>query len=334
MGRTKTASSDEHKRPSFAQCMDKLSLDILEAHFHLPLRDVAEKFNVCVTFFKKVCRAHGIERWPHRKVAQIQKLHEKLGEAPQQMTVKSLEEMKQKAADPSVQDRTRVAVWDVVKKRKLSGMAAPLQRNLALYLREHPDCEVYEGQDRSAKYKGGNRPAKRPRLSFESTASALPASAFGPSTSRSSSASDSTMPSTSSSAESSATVMTEASALDWDRDDCLRIDPINHEMKAEDLHLAPMIKNEKPAEMAESPPLQSLLLDPDASVDLDFLTLEKLNENEFARFIDAVDLADEFPVFKSELESPESSPHVTALLLGDGPIDANLSLGDILQEAQ
>jgi len=124
--------------------------------------------------------------------------------------------------------------------------------------------------------------------------------------------------------------MTEAPALDWDRDDCLRIDPINHEMSAEDcLQLAPMIKNEMPAETAESPPLQSLLFDPDVSVDLDFLTLEKLNDNEFARFIDAVDLADEFPGFKSELESPESSP----LLLGHGPIDANLSLGDILQEA-
>lgn len=116
----------------------------------MPLRDVANKFGVCVTFFKKVCRAHGINRWPHRKVVQIQKICEKLGEAPTQMTVRELSAIKEKEETEARGPRPRVPVWDTVKKRKLSGMAAPLERNLPLYLREHPNCEVYTGQDGDA----------------------------------------------------------------------------------------------------------------------------------------------------------------------------------------
>ena len=37
-------------------------------HFHRPLSDVAKDFDVCMTFMKKVCRGHGIVRWPYRKV--------------------------------------------------------------------------------------------------------------------------------------------------------------------------------------------------------------------------------------------------------------------------
>lgn len=155
------------KRPSLDHCMDKLSLSTLEAHFHLPLRDVADKFGVCVTFFKKVCRAHGIKRWPHRKVAQIRRTMTKLGEAPSKMTVKELEDLKKKEEEEANGPRRRVPVWDSRKKRKLSGMAAPLERNLALYLREHPDCAVYNGQDRDHDF-SPSRPAKRMRTSSQS----------------------------------------------------------------------------------------------------------------------------------------------------------------------
>jgi len=47
----------------------KLDLVTLEAHFHLPMQEVAKKFGVCMTFFKKICRGLGIKRWPYRKVS-------------------------------------------------------------------------------------------------------------------------------------------------------------------------------------------------------------------------------------------------------------------------
>jgi len=36
--------------------------------FHLPLEQAAQTFNICVSKLKKLCREHGITRWPYRKV--------------------------------------------------------------------------------------------------------------------------------------------------------------------------------------------------------------------------------------------------------------------------
>lgn len=51
----------------------------LEANFHLPMIEVAKKFDVCLTFFKRICRAHGIKRWPYRKLKSLSKKTESAG---------------------------------------------------------------------------------------------------------------------------------------------------------------------------------------------------------------------------------------------------------------
>lgn len=50
-----------------------IPLEDLQLHFHLPMAEVAKRFGVCTTFFKKVCRTHGIKRWPFRKLKSLQK---------------------------------------------------------------------------------------------------------------------------------------------------------------------------------------------------------------------------------------------------------------------
>jgi len=50
----------------------KITKEVLESHFHLPMADVAKKFHVCLTYFKKVCRSHGVKRWPYRKLKSLQ----------------------------------------------------------------------------------------------------------------------------------------------------------------------------------------------------------------------------------------------------------------------
>lgn len=50
-----------------------IDFDVLQSHFHLPMAAVAKKFDVCLTFFKKVCRQHGIKRWPYRKLKSLER---------------------------------------------------------------------------------------------------------------------------------------------------------------------------------------------------------------------------------------------------------------------
>lgn len=45
----------------------------LRENFHLPLSEVAKKFNMCTTAFKKLCRKQGIMHWPHRALRSIEK---------------------------------------------------------------------------------------------------------------------------------------------------------------------------------------------------------------------------------------------------------------------
>lgn len=47
----------------------------------------------------------------------------------------------------------RVRVWNRVEERKQCGTAAPLERNIAKFLRKNPDYDVYTGQDKVSGHK-------------------------------------------------------------------------------------------------------------------------------------------------------------------------------------
>ncbi|RLN80091.1 hypothetical protein BBJ28_00014109 [Nothophytophthora sp. Chile5] len=50
-----------------------ITLEMLRPHFEEPLAKVAASFGICVTLLKKICRRHGISRWPHRQITGLRK---------------------------------------------------------------------------------------------------------------------------------------------------------------------------------------------------------------------------------------------------------------------
>ncbi|WOL11589.1 hypothetical protein Cni_G20353 [Canna indica] len=45
-----------------------LRLKDLASYVHLPIQEAAKELQICPTALKKVCRKHGIRRWPYRKI--------------------------------------------------------------------------------------------------------------------------------------------------------------------------------------------------------------------------------------------------------------------------
>lgn len=58
-----------------------VQLEDLRRCFNMPIAAVARKFGICATLLKKICRRHGIQRWPHRQIRSLQKSIDMLRES-------------------------------------------------------------------------------------------------------------------------------------------------------------------------------------------------------------------------------------------------------------
>jgi len=55
-----------------------ITLEELSDFFHLPEKQVAQQMGMCLTSLKKICRAHGITRWPFRKLKSLERTMQKV----------------------------------------------------------------------------------------------------------------------------------------------------------------------------------------------------------------------------------------------------------------
>jgi len=81
-----TIKYNPYRRPT-----KTISLEELKEYFSLPIAKAAEALSLSESSLKKICREHGVSRWPWRKIHSVEN---KIGKIKKQITKQDKEERK------------------------------------------------------------------------------------------------------------------------------------------------------------------------------------------------------------------------------------------------
>ncbi|GLC77772.1 hypothetical protein PLESTM_001141000 [Pleodorina starrii] len=58
------------RRQAFTRRAD-LTIKDISSFFRMPIKDASRELGLSTTYLLRICRQHGIPRWPYRKVASL-----------------------------------------------------------------------------------------------------------------------------------------------------------------------------------------------------------------------------------------------------------------------
>lgn len=73
-GKPRKKSFGGGKRSKGGRRSNEITFEEISKFFHLKAEDAADKLGIGQTVLKKICRRHGISRWPFRRVAAVSRL--------------------------------------------------------------------------------------------------------------------------------------------------------------------------------------------------------------------------------------------------------------------